>query len=70
MIINDANLFFSLEYLGIVQVGENIDNNQSRATYPKELVQATNTLLKGSKQDDFLKFNSSYKEWFDSLVSW
>ncbi|KAI8093984.1 hypothetical protein BDF21DRAFT_85895 [Thamnidium elegans] len=44
---------YSLEYLGIVQAGENIGNNQSRATYPKELVQATNKLLKGSKQDVF-----------------
>ncbi|GAA5817528.1 hypothetical protein MFLAVUS_011076, partial [Mucor flavus] len=58
---------YSLEYLGIVQVGENIGSNQSRATYPKELVQATNKLLKESKQDVFLRFNSNYKEWFDSL---
>jgi hypothetical protein len=64
-------IFSSLEYLGIIQAGESIGNNQSRrATFPKDLVQATNQLLKRSKQDVFSKLGSHYKEWFDSLVSW
>ncbi|KAI7904173.1 uncharacterized protein BX663DRAFT_586994 [Cokeromyces recurvatus] len=45
---NNADFFSSLEYLGIIQVGESIGNNQSRETYPKDLVQATNQLLKRS----------------------
>lgn len=59
MIKHNVNLFFSLEYLGIVQVGENIGSIQNRATHPK-----------GSNQNIFLKFNNNYNEWFDSLVSW
>lgn len=62
--------FFSFGYLGIVQVGKNIDNNQSWATYPKKLVKVTDKLLKESKQDVLLKFNGAYNEWFGSLISW
>ncbi|KAL9549655.1 hypothetical protein MBANPS3_005113 [Mucor bainieri] len=57
----------NLEYLGIIQVGEHIGTKQSRSTYPKELLEATNELLKRNKKDIFSKFDSCYKEWFDAL---
>jgi hypothetical protein len=31
-------IFFSLECLGIIQVGEGIESNQSRAKYPNDLI--------------------------------
>jgi hypothetical protein len=60
--------FFSLEYLGIVQLGDEIGNRQTRASYPKDLVTTSNKLLGVTKQDVFSKFSSFFSDFFLALT--
>lgn len=58
----------SLEYLGIITVGDHIGNKQSRELYPKYLLQQTNKFLKPPSVDAFWKFCSFYSPPFDAIA--
>lgn len=58
----------SLEYLGIITLGNHIGNRQSREMYPKELVAETNKMMKPPVVDIFHKYEAFYSPLFDALV--
>ncbi|KAG1466769.1 hypothetical protein G6F56_004626 [Rhizopus delemar] len=59
---------YSLEYLGIIILGNHIGNKQSRQLYPKELVSKTNKAIQMSVVDVFQKFLLFYAPLFESLA--
>ncbi|KAK4518517.1 uncharacterized protein ATC70_008735 [Mucor velutinosus] len=66
---NDTDINrYSLEYLGIIIMGEHIGNKQSRQLYPKKLVSKTNKILQVPAVDVFQKFVSFYPPFFESLI--
>ncbi|KAI8092363.1 uncharacterized protein B0P05DRAFT_583618 [Gilbertella persicaria] len=66
--LNDTDVNdYSLEYLGIITLGDKVGNKQTRASYPKDLVATTNKHLSMAKQDVFLKFDSKYNTFFSAL---
>lgn len=62
MTINDANLYFSFEYLNRIQVGRSLGSKQTRSKYPSDILNATYNLLDESYQDVFARSNSTYDE--------
>ncbi|GAN08002.1 hypothetical protein MAM1_0185c07507 [Mucor ambiguus] len=60
---------FSLEYLGIITLGNHIGNRQSREMYPKELVAETNKMMKPPVVDMFHKYEAFYSPLFDALAT-
>ncbi|CAO3649075.1 unnamed protein product [Mucor hiemalis] len=59
---------FSLEFLGIITLGNNIGNRQTRLKYLKDLVISAKKLLKLEKQDVFSKYESPlYESFFSAL---
>lgn len=59
---------YSLEFLGIITLGNNIGNRQTRSKYPKDLVASANELIKLEQQDVFSKYESSlYESLFSAL---
>lgn len=64
------NFFCSLEFPGIITLGNNIGNRQTRSKYPKDLVASANELIKLEQQDVFSKYESSlYEPLFSAVVS-
>ncbi|CEP12587.1 hypothetical protein [Parasitella parasitica] len=59
----------SLEYLGIITLGNHIGNRQSREMYPKELVAETNKMMKPPVVDIFHKYEAFYSPLFDALAT-
>lgn len=68
--VKDANFFFSLRYLGIIQAGDHTVSEESRARVPSELLEATNELLEEEIEDIFVvRYELYYNNWFSALVS-
>jgi hypothetical protein len=66
---NLTYIYFSLEQLGIIQLGDNISSKQTKSAYPSDLTANTNNLIRQSKEDVFKKFAVFHNGVFDSFVS-
>ncbi|CAO3657010.1 unnamed protein product [Mucor hiemalis] len=58
---------YSLEHLGIIQLGDGIGNNTTRKLFPKDLITTSNDILRKEQVDIFSHFRTLYNSFFKAL---